>query len=266
MLLTCSLVMPPTRSRAGPGDGDGAPGDTQCPLDPFVVVPDSSAYSDSQTLKLQEAPEDVPTGEMPRHVIVAVERSLVDHVAPGARVRIVGVASIFTAKAPRGSSSGRGGATVRTPYVRAVGLLQGEEAGGRGAPSFSAEEEEELQAMAAEPGLYDRLWPSVAPSISGEYTTDIKKAVLCLLMGGSRRLLPDGTRLRGDINVLLLGDPSTAKSQFLKFVERVAPVGVYTSGKGSSAAGLTASGEPFAIPPRLQHWGVPQCGRSLWSG
>lgn len=71
--------------------------------------------------------------------------------------------------------------------------------------------------------------------------SDIKKAIACLLVGGSRRVLPDGMRLRGDINVLLLGDPSTAKSQFLKFVEKVAPVGVYTSGKGSSAAGLTAS-------------------------
>jgi DNA replication licensing factor MCM5 len=60
-------------------------------------------------------------------------------------------------------------------------------------------------------------------------------------MGGSRKVLNDGMRLRGDINVLLMGDPSTAKSQFLKFIERVAPIGVYTSGKGSSAAGLTAS-------------------------
>jgi DNA replication licensing factor MCM5 len=86
---------------------------------------------------------------------------------------------------------------------------------------------------------------------------DIKKAISCLLFGGSRKVLPDGMRLRGDINVLLLGDPGTAKSQLLKFVEKVnrlltlgarvkvctkvAPIAVYTSGKGSSAAGLTAS-------------------------
>jgi DNA replication licensing factor MCM5 len=70
---------------------------------------------------------------------------------------------------------------------------------------------------------------------------DIKKAITCLLFGGSKKVLPDGMRLRGDINVLLLGDPGTAKSQLLKFVEKVAPIAVYTTGKGASAAGLTAS-------------------------
>merc|ERR1712183_781813 len=70
---------------------------------------------------------------------------------------------------------------------------------------------------------------------------DVKKAVACLLFGGSRKQLPDGTRMRGDINILLLGDPGTAKSQFLKFSEKAAPIAVYTSGKGSSAAGLTAA-------------------------
>lgn len=72
-------------------------------------------------------------------------------------------------------------------------------------------------------------------------TIDMKKAIACLLVGGSKKILPDGMRLRGDINVLMLGDPGTAKSQLLKFVEKVAPIAVYTSGKGSSAAGLTAS-------------------------
>lgn len=70
---------------------------------------------------------------------------------------------------------------------------------------------------------------------------DIKKAISCLLFGGTKKRLPDNIRLRGDINVLLLGDPGTAKSQFLKFTEKVSPISVYTSGKGSSAAGLTAS-------------------------
>ncbi|MBH1945553.1 ATP-binding protein, partial [Erythrobacter sp. YJ-T3-07] len=80
---------------------------------------------------------------------------------------------------------------------------------------------------------------SIAPSIYAN--RDIKKAILCLLLGGSKKILPDGMKLRGDINVLLLGDPGTAKSQLLKFVEKAAPISIYTSGKGSSAAGLTAS-------------------------
>ena len=96
-------------------------------------------------------------------------------------------------------------------------------------------------ALSRRADVYDILTKSVAPSIQGDYTTDIKKAIVCQLLGGAAKKLPDGMRLRGDINVLLMGDPSTAKSQFLKFVEKVAPVGVYTSGKGSSAAGLTAS-------------------------
>merc|ERR1711983_476779 len=100
-------------------------------------------------------------------------------------------------------------------------------------------EEERFRRMVAEPRIYERITKSIAPSIYG--SDDIKKAIACLLFGGSRKKLPDGLIRRGDINVLLLGDPGTAKSQLLKFVERVSPVSVYTSGKGSSAAGLTAS-------------------------
>ena len=93
--------------------------------------------------------------------------------------------------------------------------------------------------MAAKPDIHDIIARSIAPSIWG--SEDIKKAIACLLFGGSKKILPDGLARRGDINVLLLGDPGTAKSQLLKFVERVAPIAIYTSGKGSSAAGLTAS-------------------------
>ena len=93
--------------------------------------------------------------------------------------------------------------------------------------------------MSKDPLIYEKLSASIAHSLFGH--EDIKKAIACLLFGGSPKRLPDGMKLRGDINVLLLGDPSTGKSQFLKFVERVAPISVYTSGKGSSAAGLTAS-------------------------
>ena len=120
--------------------------------------------------------------------------------------------------------------------------VQIEESGiGRAISPFSPSEEELFRSIASSPNVYERLVQNIAPALSGDYTVDIKKAIACLLFSGSRKVLPDHTRIRGDINVLLMGDPSTAKSQFLKFVEKVAPVGVYTSGKGSSAAGLTAS-------------------------
>lgn len=132
---------------------------------------------------------------------------------------------------------------------------------------FTAEEEEEFGEMARSEGFYERFAKSVGPSIYGSLgaskflvvvvitvsymAVDIKKAITCLLFGGSKKVLPDGMRLRGDINVLLLGDPGTAKSQLLKFVEKVAPISVYTSGKGSSAAGLTASVQRDSVSVRF---------------
>lgn len=106
-------------------------------------------------------------------------------------------------------------------------------------PNITEEDVEKFEVMRRDPEIYDKLGRSIAPAIFGH--PDIKKAIACQLFGGCPKKLPDGMRLRGDINVLLLGDPSVAKSQFLKFVDRVAPISVYTSGKGSSAAGLTAS-------------------------
>ena len=130
---------------------------------------------------------------------------------------------------------------VRAPYLRVLGIRVETEGLGRASKDvrFTAEEEEEFRRLAAKPNVHEILAKSIAPSIYG--SEDIKKVVSCLLFGGSRKILPDGLTRRGDINVLLLGDPGTAKSQLLKFVERVAPIAVYTSGKGSSAAGLTAS-------------------------
>merc|ERR1711962_934450 len=122
-----------------------------------------------------------------------------------------------------------------------VGLALDTEGAGRAAGNtvVTTEEEESFRMLAQKPDVYETIAKSIAPSIFG--SEDIKKSIACLLFGGSRKRLPDGLTRRGDINVLLLGDPGTAKSQLLKFVERVSPIAVYTSGKGSSAAGLTAS-------------------------
>ncbi|CAM9657948.1 unnamed protein product [Ectocarpus sp. 12 AP-2014] len=229
-------ALPMRCDKNGQQAADG--GEEDCGQAPFVIVPDECIYVDQQTLKLQESPEVVPTGEMPRNIIVVLDRNLVDKVSPGTRVSIMGIASLYNSAAAKKQV---GGVAIRTPFMQVVGIAVESEGAGRASVSFTPAEEEKFLAMSRTPDIYQKMASSISPSISGDYTVDIKRALACLLFGGSRKHLPDSTRLRGDINVLLLGDPSTAKSQFLKFVEKVAPVGVYTSGKGSSAAGLTAS-------------------------
>jgi DNA replication licensing factor MCM5 len=174
---------------------------------------------------------------MPRSFPCYADRYLTDKVTPGNRVKIVGILKTFR-------KEGRGGNGVNQIYIKVVGIQselnrEGANITGFAMPNITAADEEKIITMSKDPLIYQKISKSIASAIFGH--DDIKKAVACLLFGGSPKKLPDGMRLRGDINVLLLGDPSTAKSQFLKFVERVAPISVYTSGKGSSAAGLTAS-------------------------
>jgi DNA replication licensing factor MCM5 len=216
------------------------PGDdaAQCPMDPYFVVHEKCQFVDQQILKLQEAPDQVPVGELPRHVLISADRYLTNRVVPGSRCTIMGIFSIFQTKASKGSST-TSAVAIRTPYLRAVGIYSDVDHTAKGNAVFSEEEEQEFLEMSRRPDLYSVFANCIAPSIYGN--NDIKKAIACLLLGGSKKILPDGMKLRGDINVLLLGDPGTAKSQLLKFVEKVAPIAIYTSGKGSSAAGLTAS-------------------------
>jgi DNA replication licensing factor MCM5 len=214
------------------------PGEAPCPVDPYSIVPEKCKYVDMQTWKLQESPEMVPTGEMPRSVLLSIDRHLVDKAIPGNRVTITGIMNIMQ----NAGKGGSGGVAIRTPYLQVLGVKHGFDATdttGASLQSFTAAEEEEFRELARGDDIFERVCTSIAPSIYG--SDEVKKAVACLLFGGSRKELPDGARLRGDINVLLLGDPSVAKSQFLKFVEKAAPIAVYTSGKGSSAAGLTAT-------------------------
>jgi len=152
------------------------------------------------------------------------------------RVVAIGIYDTFQS----GAKAKLSAVAIRTPYLRVVGL-ELDTSAVPGMPSCTPEEEEQLMELSRQPQLYEKIVQSIAPSISGDYTVDIKRAIACLLFGGSHKVLPDGMKLRGDMHLLLLGDPSVGKSQFLKFVEKVAPIGVYTSGKGSSAAGLTAS-------------------------
>jgi DNA replication licensing factor MCM5 len=238
---------------------DAIPGTTKdCPLDPYQILHDRCRFVDQQMVKLQEAPDMVPVGELPRHMQLSAERYLTGKVVPGSRVIVTGIYSTYQPSKTRGSASAP---ALRMPYLRILGLELDTSLSASGSGrTFTAEEEEEFGEMSRSEGLYERFARSVAPSIFGNL--DIKKAIACLLFGGSKKILPDGMRLRGDINVLLLGDPGTAKSQLLKFVEKVAPISVYTSGKGSSAAGLTASVQRDPVTVRFyppSRFVVPSC-------
>ncbi|GJJ09600.1 hypothetical protein Clacol_003823 [Clathrus columnatus] len=197
---------------------------------------------DHQTLKLQEAPDMVPVGELPRHMLLSADRQLTGQVVPGNHIIATGIYSTFQVAKMKSNASAP---ALRQPYLKVVhlefvsGTSSGSSTNSPFGSRFAPQEEEEFREMARSEGFYERFARSVAPNI--------KKAITCLLFGGSKKVLPDGMRLRGDINVLLLGDPGTAKSQLLKFVEKVAPIAVYTSGKGLSAAGLTATVQRDAV-------------------
>eukprot|EP01017_Pseudomicrothorax_dubius_P024576 TRINITY_DN2610_c0_g2_i2.p1 TRINITY_DN2610_c0_g2~~TRINITY_DN2610_c0_g2_i2.p1 ORF type:complete len:504 (+),score=160.75 TRINITY_DN2610_c0_g2_i2:332-1843(+) len=188
-------------------------------------------------LKIQESPETLPSGEIPRTFQVCVDRYLVDRLSPGTRITLTGIYTVLERKTLRAADMTS--AALKLPYIYGLGYAAQKTGARKFDAVFTAEEEEKFQMMGRDPGIYDKVSRSIASAIYGH--DDIKRAVCCLLFGGSRKVLPDRMKLRGDINILLIGDPSTAKSQFLKFAERVAPISVYTSGKGSSAAGLTAS-------------------------
>jgi DNA replication licensing factor MCM5 len=204
-------------------------------MDPYFVVHEKCQFIDQQIIKLQEAPDQVPVGELPRHILISADRYLTNRVVPGSRCTVMGVFSIYQAQKGKKDSA----VAIRNPYLRAVGIQTDIDHTAKGTSMFTEEEQQEFEELSRDPKIYEKFAECIAPSIYGN--ADIKKAIACLLMGGSKKILPDGMKLRGDINVLLLGDPGTAKSQLLKFVEKVSPIAIYTSGKGSSAAGLTAS-------------------------
>ncbi|KAM9478082.1 DNA replication licensing factor MCM3-like isoform 2-T2 [Salvelinus alpinus] len=189
-------------------------------------------YKDHQTLTIQEMPEKAPAGQLPRSVDIIANDDLVDTVKPGDRVQMVGIYRCLPAK-QGGFTSG----TFRTILLANHVKRMSKEI----VPTFSAEDINKIKKFckAHSKDVFEHLSCSLAPSIHGhEY---IKKAILCLLLGGNETNLENGTRIRGDINILLIGDPSTAKSQLLRYVLHTAPRAIPTTGRGSTGVGLTAA-------------------------
>ncbi|KAF2478320.1 MCM-domain-containing protein [Lindgomyces ingoldianus] len=235
---------------------------TRCPRpvcessNSMQIVHNRSGFADKQVIKLQETPDNVPDGQTPHSVSLCAYDELVDVCKAGDRVEITG---IFKCNQVRINPRQRSVKNIFKTYVDALHIQKvdkkrmgidvstleeelAEHAAGdiQEARKVTEEEEAKIKATAERHDVYDLLSRSLAPSIYE--TDDVKKGILLQLFGGTNKSFEKGgsPRYRGDINILLCGDPSTAKSQLLQYVHRIAPRGVYTSGKGSSAVGLTA--------------------------
>ncbi|KAL9044401.1 MAG: hypothetical protein Q9214_002458 [Letrouitia sp. 1 TL-2023] len=192
-------------------------------------------YRDHQTISIQEMPERAPAGQLPRGVDVIMDDDLVDRCKPGDRVQLVG---IYRSLGNR--NAGQGSATFRTLILaNNVILLSSKSGGGIAQATITDTDIRNINKVAKKKNIFELLSQSLAPSIYGH--DHIKKAILLMLLGGMEKNLDNGTHLRGDINILMVGDPSTAKSQLLRFVLNTAPLAIATTGRGSSGVGLTAA-------------------------
>ncbi|KAF7548312.1 hypothetical protein G7Z17_g7154 [Cylindrodendrum hubeiense] len=192
-------------------------------------------YRDHQTISIQEMPERAPAGQLPRGVDVILDDDLVDRVKPGDRVQLVGIYRTLGNR-----NTNHNSALFKTMILaNNVVLLSSKSGGGIATATITDTDIRNINKVAKKKNLLDLLSQSLAPSIYGH--AYVKKAILLMLLGGMEKNLENGTHLRGDINILMVGDPSTAKSQLLRFVLNTAPLAIATTGRGSSGVGLTAA-------------------------
>ncbi|HKI76523.1 MAG TPA: minichromosome maintenance protein MCM [Candidatus Bathyarchaeia archaeon] len=198
----------------------------------FELLQEQSRFKNTQEARIQERPEDLPPGQLPRYLEVRLEDDLVDSARPGDRVSVTSIV-----RAEKQTVGERGRLRTFNIYLDANFVdVVGKETE---VVEITPEDEKKILEVAQDPWVQRKLVMSLAPSIYGY--EDVKEGILYLLFGGTAKQLPDGVNIRGDENVLLIGDPGTAKSQLLQYVSRIAPRGLYTSGRGTTAAGLTAA-------------------------
>ncbi|PSS12809.1 hypothetical protein M430DRAFT_20724 [Amorphotheca resinae ATCC 22711] len=193
----------------------------------------ASKFQPFQEVKIQELAEQVPVGHIPRMLTVLCHGALVRRINPG---DVVDIAGIFLPTPYTGFKAIRAGLLTDT-YLEAQHVTQHKKA----YEDLAIDNRvfRRIEQYRASGHVYEYLAKSIAPEIYGHL--DVKKALLLLLVGGATKQMGDGMRIRGDINICLMGDPGVAKSQLLKYITKVAPRGVYTTGRGSSGVGLTAA-------------------------
>ncbi len=194
------------------------------------LLPEKSQFIDWQKIVIQERPEEIPPGQLPRSIEVVLTDELVDSARPGDRVAIVGVVRVR----PDSISKKR---VIYELFIEANHLEVSQKV--LEEVVITREDEERIKLLARDPWVRKKIIASIAPAIYGHW--DIKEAIALALFGGVPKVTEDGTRIRGDIHILIVGDPGTAKSQLLQYAARIAPRGIYTTGKGATAAGLTAA-------------------------
>lgn len=211
---------------------------SECGGRSFRLLQEESKYIDTQTARMQEPLENLSGGTEPKQMLMILEDDLVDELNPGDKVRITGTLKTFREE--------RSGKFKNYIYVNHIEPLEQEFE----ELHLSEEDEEKIIELSQDPKIYEKIIKSTAPSIKGY--REVKEAIALQLFGGASKQLEDETKLRGDIHILIVGDPGIGKSQILKYVSRLAPRSIYTSGKGTSGAGLTAA----AVRDELGGWSL----------
>ena len=199
---------------------------------PFKLLLAQSKFVDAQKIRVQESPEDLRGGEQPQTLDVELEDDLAGRIFPGDRVIVNGILKSYQRTSPQ-----QGKSTYFDLFHRGISVEMKEQEFEE--VEIDPEEEKLILEMSCDPEIYDKVRGSIAPSIYGY--DDVKEALGLQLVSGFEKHLPDGARIRGDIHILLVGDPGIAKSQLLRYMTKISPRGIYTSGKSSTSAGLTAT-------------------------
>jgi replicative DNA helicase Mcm len=199
-----------------------------CRAREFALVNESSEFIDYQKIQIQEPLEKLKGNEQASYLDVHVTDDIVNKITVGNKTRFTGILILEPNKDKK---------VVYNRFLEVVHLEETQQE--FDLIEVSSEEEAEIEELAKDPNVYDNLINSIAPAIYGHDI--IKEAIVLQLFSGMRKVLPNNPRIRGNIHILLVGDPSTGKSQLLQATHNIAPKSIYFSGKTTTGVGLTAT-------------------------